>query len=105
MEVGEKIIPLMTVKDVAAMLGISQSTAYELVIHHMEYLDLNKGCGKNRCIRIAPEAFEAYMASCSRRGRPPKKQSFKQPIATKNDNKKLHIPRWNEIHSNKERSE
>lgn len=35
MEVGGKIIPLMTVKDVAAMLGISQSTAYELVIHHM----------------------------------------------------------------------
>lgn len=103
MEVGEKIIPLMTVKDVADMLGISQSTAYELVLHHMEYLDLNKGYRKNRCIRIRPEAFEAYMASCSRQGRPPKKQSFKPLVVAKDDKGRVHIPRWNEIHSSKER--
>lgn len=98
----KKIIPLMTVKDVAEMLGISHSTAYELVLHHMEYLDLNKGFGKNRCIRIRPEAFETYMASCSQQGRPPKKQSFKPPVVTTDGTGRVHIPRWNEIHSSKE---
>ncbi len=103
---ARQAVPLMTAKDVAAMLGVGITTAYNLILHKMEYIDLNEGTSKNRCIRVTPEAFEKYIRQCTRQGKPVRKiQPGKKSKVQTDASGKIHIPRWNEIHSSEERSE